>query len=190
MAARKTRGLGKSLEEVFREIDQSKDLSTLIPTQRPQDGADAGIRLDPEFRLIPGADRVEREEQAGLEFDVQYVDDAKPPKDNYGQGPNASTRVASHKFVPRVGTSVGEGTATVGTLSRRGTPLGTVYVKFQPKISGARANDVYRYNNVPETVYEQFSQSRSKGRFINTHLNKYPYSRVGSREDRYHARDL
>ncbi len=183
--------MGKSLEEVFREIDNAKDLSTLIPTQRPQDGADAGIQLDPNFRLIPGADRIEREEQAGFEFDVQYVADAKPPKDNYGQGPNSSTRVASHKFVPRLGPTLREGqTSEIGTKSRRGTALGTIYVRFQPKTSGARANDIYKYNNVPETVYEQFSQSRSKGRFINTHLNKYPYSRVGSREDRYHGRDL
>lgn len=188
MASKKRSGLGKSLSQIMAEegrIDVARAESQIIPTQRPQDSASADIFLDNEFRLIPQPDRVAAEEELtkdpAYDFDTQFVEDAKPPKNNYGQGPTKSTRVAAHKFVPSLMSRAG---------TKGGSTLGTVYVKFQPKMNGTRANDIYRYKNVPESMYKQFAESNSKGRFINNFLNSFPYSRATTREERYHAKDF
>jgi isoleucyl-tRNA synthetase len=60
----------------------------------------------------------------------------------------------------------------------------TVYVKFNKR------GDIYRYNHVPESIYNNFANSNSKGRFINDFLNSYRYSRIGSRDDNYHTQDF
>lgn len=46
----------------------------------------------------------------------------------------------------------------------------TLRVKF-------RDGDVYGYYNVPPSVWYRFQRASSPGRFINTVLNRYPYSR-------------
>jgi hypothetical protein len=183
MATRKKIGLGKSLSQIMAEgsrIDRARADSQIIPSQLPENIDDYGT-LNEDFVLIPREEGDEEFEEANIDFDTQFVIDAKPPKDNYGLGPDRSTRVAAHKFVPSLLSRAGV---------KSGTTLGTVYVKFQPNMQGKRANDIYRYKNVPENVYEQFAQSNSKGRFINNFLNSYPYSRITTREDRYHAQDF
>lgn len=184
MASRKRSGLGKSLSQIMAEegrIDRARAESQIIPAQRPQGTDDYGS-LNEDFVLIPREEGDEEpEDSISIDFGVEFVVDAKPPKDNYGQGPGKSTRVAAHKFVPSLSKRAGV---------KGGSTLGTVYVKFQPKMNGTRANDIYRYRSVPESVYQQFAQSNSKGRFIKDFLDAYPYSRINTREDRYHARDL
>lgn len=162
-------------------IERALADSQIVPSQRPQGTSDYGS-LNEDFVLIPREEGDEEfDEEPAIDYDTQYVVDAKPPKDNYGQGPSRSTRVAFHKFVPNL-----MGRAGI----KGGSTLGTVYVRFQPNMQGKRANDVYKYKNVPENVYNQFAQSNSKGRFINTFLNNYPYSRTSTREDRYHVQDF
>ena len=123
-----------------------------------------------------------------IDYAAQEVIDAKPPKDNYGRGPGSSTRVRSHKFVPHSAdqTYLVE---KAGVATRSNT-LGTVYVKFQPHLNGSHSNDIYKYSHVPESVYHNFANSESKGRFINQFLNNYKYSRIGSRDDTANTGDL
>lgn len=123
-----------------------------------------------------------------IDYSTQEVIDAKPPKDNYGRGPGQSTRVKSHKFVPhsadRTYLIEKAGVATYANT------LGTVYVRFQPHLNGSHANDIYKYSHVPESVYNNFANSESKGRFINQFLNNYNYKRIGSRDDTANTDDL
>ncbi len=109
--------------------------------------------------------------------------DARPPENNYGQGPDRSTRVASHKFVPYPAEKQYL-MDKAGLSNNAVNELGTVYVKFHKR------GDVYKYNHVPQSVYNSFANSTSKGRFINDFLNSYKYGRIGSRSDRNNADDL
>lgn len=172
------RRLGKTLTDLFADIEANKSLETLIPTtpSEEMDGDTAGLNED--FSLIPG-----KREYRRTEYDTtpEFVEDAKPPKDNYGQGPTRSTRVAVHRFVPNM-------LERAGVVTAQST--GTVYVKFQPHMNGSRPNDVWKYKNVPESVYNAFATSNSKGRFINQFLNSYPKGRISTREDRRNTQDF
>lgn len=189
--ARKKRGLGRSLTDILAEenrISASRELSQLIPQEDPETHGGGDL---PEFGMYgPRADSLRtpaptENPETGVDYSTYYVGDARPPSDNYGQGPDRSTRVAAHKFVPysreRVRPQTGAG------MGRAGDILGTVYVKFHKP---GRNGQVYRYNRVPEAVYEQFSNSTSKGRFINNFLNNYSYKPVGSRDDIFHTNDF
>ncbi len=170
--------LKRSLTDLLADIDANKSLENIIPSPLadPEEHGDGD--LNGEFQLIPG----KREYRTTFpEVPTEYVEDAKPPKDNYGQGPRRSTRVAVHKFVPNKLEQAGVVTPQT---------LGSVYVRFQPHINGKHGNDIWRYKNVPKTVYDSFANSNSKGRFINTHLNGYPKGRISSREDRFHTEDF
>lgn len=46
----------------------------------------------------------------------------------------------------------------------------TMHVKF-------RDGDVYGYYNVPPSVWYRFQRAQSPGRFINSTLNRYPYTK-------------
>lgn len=176
------RRLGKSLTDLLSQIEDNKStLDWIIPQSDATDVDTESEGLAEGWGgLVPGAKREYRQRLG--ELPSEYVEDAKPPKDNYGQGPSRSTRVAVHKFVPNMlGRAMGEMTPQT---------LGTVYVKFQPHLNGKHGNDIYRYNNVPKNVYDMFANSNSKGAFINTHLNAYPYRRINSREDRANTEDF
>ena len=158
----------------------------LIPLERPSE--------DPEDHLPPfemfGNPRVktpapEYGEVSGMfvDYNTQYVGDARPPEDNYGQGPDLSTRVAAHKFIPHEAEKQYL-TNRAGLTNIPKNTLGTVYVKFHKR------GDIYKYSHVPESVYNSFANSTSKGRFINQYLNNYKYGRIGSRDDRYHTEDF
>lgn len=173
------RRLGRTLTDLLAEenrISQNRQLSQVIPTEDPEDHGSG--EANSQFELIPGASREWRKSNAEP---TEFVEDAKPPKYNYGQGPTRSTRVAAHKFVPNL-------------TARADIPgievMGTVYVRFQPNMQGKRANDIWEYRNVPKSVYDMFSESTSKGRFINTHLNAFPKGRISSREARFHVQDF
>lgn len=189
MAPRKK--LGRSpLTNILAEegrIGANRELRQLIPTEIPQQ--------DPEEHLQPfemfGRPRIKTEvvpdagEAGGLNIDysTQFVGDARPPEDNYGQGPDRSTRVAAHKFVPHPAEQKYL-LDKVGLTNNAENTLGTVYVKFHKR------GDVYKYNHVPESIYNSFANSTSKGRFINNYLNNYKYGRIGSRDDRFHTDDF
>lgn len=181
MAAK--RRMGRTLSDIIAEenrINASRALNQLIPTQDPErHGEGEQGELNTQFELIPGAGT--REWRKDNAEPTEFVEDAKPPKYNYNQGPTRSTRVAAHKFVPNL-------------VARAGLPnievMGTVYVKFQPNMQGKRANDVWEYRNVPKSIYDMFADSTSKGRFINSHLNAFPKGRISSREARFHVQDF
>lgn len=175
------RRLGRTLSDLLAEenrIDANRALNQLIPATDPESHGGEDGTVGSQFEIIPGAEKEWRKDSGRP---VEFVEDAKPPKYNYGQGPERSTRVAAHKFVPNL-------------TARAGIPgievMGTVYVRFQPNMQGKRANDMWEYRNVPQSIYDDFSNSNSKGRFINTHLNSYPKGRVKSRDGRFHIQDL
>lgn len=190
MAAKKKR-LGRGLTDILAEegrIGANRDLRQLIPSETPDREEEDHL---PPFEMF-GSPRVKSQDvptegeegNTPIDYGTQYVGDARPPKDNYGQGPDLSTRVAAHKFVPhpaekqyllaKSGVSQGYGTNVIGT----------VYVKFHKR------GDVYKYQHVPESIYDNFANSTSKGRFINQFLNSYKYSRIGSRDDNFHTQDF
>jgi hypothetical protein len=86
---------------------------------------------------------------------IQYV-----PNDEHD--PNESSRVRAFRFV----------TAAEPDEKVLGDRYGTVFVRF------IKHDTPWKYSNVPLSVYEAFSASRSKGRFINSVLNNYPYGRA------------
>lgn len=189
--AKPKKRLGRGLTDILAEegrIGANRDLRQLIPTGTPDREEEDHL---PPFEMF-GSPRVKSEnlptegEEGGMSinYDTYYVADARPPEDNYGQGPDRSTRVASHKFVPNPAEKQYL-MARSGVNPQYGSnTLGTVYVKFHKR------GDIYRYNHVPESIYNNFANSNSKGRFINDFLNSYRYSRIGSRDDNYHTQDF
>ena len=164
MASR--RRLGRGLSDIDQRVSQApRTTGGIIPTQIPSDSRVAGIIQT--YPIVPGSKQapttpegeIEDEEETFAPYPVDLAD-------TYGQGPDRSTLVAGHKFVHIA-------TATEGRLLRRAQGnLGTVYVKFQRP---GRMGATYKYNRVPDTIYQMFAQSNSKGRFINDYLNKYTY---------------
>ncbi len=73
-----------------------------------------------------------------------------------------STRVAGYRYVPNDpndGTDAG---------------LGTIFMRF------IKRGDQYRYDNIPYAVYAAMvGQGVSRGKFVNSTLNHYPYSKIG-----------
>jgi hypothetical protein len=188
MAAKKR--LGRGLNDILAEegrIGSNREMRQLIPLESPTQDPDDHL---PPFEMF-GSPRVRDTtvptsgEVGGvdIDYDTQYVGDARPPKDNYGQGPGLSTRVSAHKFVPNPAEQ-SYLLDRAGVSSKSANTLGTVYVKFHKR------GDTYKYSHVPESVYNSFSNSNSKGRFINQFLNSYKYGRIGSRDDRFHTGDF
>jgi hypothetical protein len=170
------RGLGKRLDEIMNTPRGGGRLDRLIPPSIPKDAGDVQDMGD--YVIIPRADRSRRQEEIPDDFQAldesEYapypVERVSPDTDSslYGQGPDKSTRVASHKFVPYgrlMNRSMGNQQATSA-----GIKFGTVYVKFQNN------GNVYRYDHVPDHIYQNFRNNPSKGKFINNYLNNYPYS--------------
>lgn len=97
---------------------------------------------------------------------VQTLPDLWPSKKHYYQGPTKSTRVSRHRFIPE----------------RKGLTgiTGTMYVEFtNMKPNGTiRRTNVYKYNKVPYPVYKDFTNSTSKGQFINRITPVYNYERI------------
>jgi hypothetical protein len=190
MAAKKKPGLGRGLSSILAEegrIGSNREMRQLIPTEAPTQDPDDHL---PPFEMF-GSPRVRNTttpdsgEVGGVDIDysTQYVGDARPPEDNYGQGPDRSTRVAAHKFVPHPAEQRYL-LDRAGVRSKSANDLGTVYVKFHKR------GDTYKYSHVPESIYNSFANSNSKGRFINDFLNAYKYGRIGSRDDRFHTDDF
>lgn len=183
--------LGKSLSSILAEegrIGQNRQLSQLVPQEEPQGIVDSQL---PQFDIYGSSVTRTAPEAIGevggmsVDYKTQFVEDARPPKENYGQGPSRSTRVAAHKFVPH-------NESRVDLMNRAGITgptnnLGTVYVKFQKP---GRQGQVWRYEHVPEGIYDNFSNSTSKGRYINQFLNSYNKGPAGSRDDRFHTQDF
>jgi hypothetical protein len=175
MAPRKP-GLGKRWDDVNSRTARISE--GLIPTTAPPtDYEPEDIYED--YVVIPRADRTRPQVEIPNNFSpidadvydaytgIEWVTPDDDPS-NYGQGPNRSTRVKAHKFVPYgalMNRAMGNQAATAA-----GIKFGTVFVRFQNN------DNIYRYDHVPDHVYQSFRNSNSKGKFINDFLNNYPYS--------------
>ena len=169
-------GLGKKWNDVNARSARISD--ALIPSSVPSDYEPEDLPQD--YVLIPRADRTRPDNAIPegfkpldeSEYEVYPVERVVPDRDPtlWGQGPNRSTRVASHKFVPYgrlLNRASGSQTEVVA-----GIKYGTVYVKFQNN------GNVWRYDHVPDHIYQNFRNSSSKGAFINQFLNKYSYGQA------------
>ena len=77
-----------------------------------------------------------------------------------------STRVAGYRYVPNDPND----TTDAG--------LGTIFMRF------IKRGDQYRYDNVPMAVYGAMAgQGVSRGKFVNSTLNFYPYSKIGKDDE-------
>jgi hypothetical protein len=98
------------------------------------------------------------------------------PGNNHGS--NESSRVSGYKFVNYNSEDIDdEDRRTTGAGAiMSGQRYGTLFVRFwKYKDSGGTP---WKYMNVPQQVYEAFAVSPSKGQYINSVLNKFPYSRA------------
>lgn len=58
-------------------------------------------------------------------------------------------------------------------LNAVGYENGTLYIRFN-------SGDLYRYANVPESVYRGLMGAASHGRYFHAHIKGvYPYARIG-----------
>lgn len=110
-----------------------------------------------------GTGREQLREDVPLFSTVHVAQIANKPDDpsNYGQGPSASTRMCSHKFV-----------VDQPMMDIYGVKMGYALVRFHKK--GRKGHD-WVYGPMDVSVYEAFARSNSKGHFINTTLNGYGY---------------
>ena len=130
---------------------------------------DAAARFrDSSTGTYTGTRRIEQErERVRLGESERYpttpLKDISPWYPGQNHPPDESSRVQAFKFVP----SVEKGFGNV---------YGTVFVSF------IKNETPWKYTDIPETTYQAFFASPSKGRFINTTLNQYPYGRVSGDE--------
>lgn len=124
-----------------------------------------------------GTRRIEQErERSRLGESERYpttsLKDISPwVRPGYNHPPDESTRVQAFKFVP----SSEEGFGNV---------YGTIFVRF------INRGTPWKYTDVPETTYQSFFASSSKGKYINDVLNKYPYGRVTGDESAAYFDDM
>lgn len=127
-------------------------------------------------------EQIEAENQAFAEQigaqSVEQLVDLWPDKSNYYKGPKKSTRVWKHRFVMEPS----------NTQTAFPTGLGTVFVQFtnlrQHKdgsiYEGKYHGAVEAYYHVPYSVYQSFTETQSKGQFINHTLNGYNHVNLGT----------
>lgn len=133
------------------------------------DGGETTAVIDP---------RTEREiaDQDIRFFDTVHVAQVHNKPDdprNYGQGPTASTRMCSHRFVlDRI------------SYDLYGSRMGWICVRFHK--NGKRGPD-WVYGPAPFDVYKAFANSSSKGKFINNVLNDYGYRPASEEFAQYFA---
>jgi hypothetical protein len=76
-----------------------------------------------------------------------------------------STRVEWYRYVPN----------DPNDMTDAG--LGTIFMRF------IKRGDQYRYDSVPMGVYAAMSgEGASRGKFVNSTLNHYPYSKIGKKD--------
>ena len=119
-----------------------------------------------------GSQRIEQERERVREgrdspYPTTSLKDISPWYPGQNHPPDESSRVQAFKFLP-----VSE--------EGFGNVYGTVFVRF------IKYGTPWKYSNVPLTTYQSFFASPSKGKFINSTLNNYPYGRVtGDEYDAY-----
>lgn len=151
MAARRRGGMSDAARQRIRQTVNEGQYSGTLPMERERARKAAG---------------------EAPEFPTTTLTDISPwvyPGKNHP--PDESTRVQAFKFVAN--TSIEDmDDSPYARAMFGGSRYGTIFVRF------IKYGTPWRYSNVPQTVYEQFFASPSKGKFINSTLNNYPYGRV------------
>lgn len=150
---------------------------------RPRGLSGAGRqRINAALTLYSGTANIENERRRMREDNLarseanHMVEIPWVPGNNHAT--NESSRVSGYKFVTyNTGDVSEEDARTTGAGAiMAGQRYGTLFVRFwKYKDSGGTP---WKYMNVPQQVYEAFAASPSKGQYINSVLNKFPYSRA------------
>ena len=115
----------------------------------------------------------EAESRSAREFPSQYMTPiVYIPDDDHD--PSESSRVRAFRFVSNAGPDE----------RLAGERYGTIYVRF------IKYDTPWKYTGVPQSVYEAFASSRSKGKYINSVLNRFPYARATADEISAFFRDI
>jgi hypothetical protein len=160
---RRPRGLGRRLDDIRRDLDEYYSGSAQglqVPTEEAPFRAGRGA-----LGLFPG----------GTDFGPYYIDPLPDDPMYYYRGPNFSTRIKAHQFVPDdldIVNKVAEATES-GTLNRTQmydfNIVGTIYVRF------IKNNSLWRYGvytPIPLSEYRNFRNSASKGKSVK-YLEQY-----------------
>jgi hypothetical protein len=137
-----------------------------MPRRRPGLSQESRARIADALGQYTGTYAIEAErrrerEKREREFPNQYLTPIQYiPNDEHD--PSESSRVRAFRFV----TSANPGEEVLGDR------YGTIFVRF------IKYDTPWKYTNVPLSVYEAFASTRSKGKFINSVLNNYPYGRA------------
>lgn len=162
MAARRRGGMSDAARQRFNQTSEGQYSGTL-PMERERARKSAGD---------------------APEFPTTSLTDISPwiyPGRNHP--PDESTRVKAFKFVANTSAEDVDDSPYARAMFG-GTRYGTVFVRF------IKYGTPWKYSNVPQTVYEQFYASPSKGKFINSTLNQYPYGRVTGDEYSFYFDDM
>ena len=160
------KSLSERIAEGMAEIDAQREKTRQTMAGKSVPGG-AEVEVDEGGRRRAVIDertgREQSREDAPIFSTVHVAQVANKPDDprNYGQGPSASTRLCSHKFV-----------VDQPMMDLYGAKMGYALVRFHK--SGSRGTD-WVYGPMDVAVYEAFARSNSKGHFINTTLNGYGY---------------
>ena len=153
----------------------------------------------PNLSSLISSDIPSRENDLGptQEFGVYQVSPLPDRPENYGHGPDQSTRVKAHRFVPQTkqNSQLSSLMANEEDLEklRKGLNTGTVYVRFvrgKRNASGTSEPVYYKYLNVPVGAYSNFRDNTSKGRDVTRTLDNFPYSRVTGEERTKYCSDM
>lgn len=156
------KSLTERINESMAEIDAQREKVRQTIQGKSVPG---GAQVDERGRAVvdEGTGREISREDLPLFSTVHVAQIANKPDDpnNYGQGPSASTRLCSHKFV-----------VDQPMMDLYGAKMGYALVRFHKP--GRKGTD-WVYGPMDVSVYEAFARSNSKGHFINTTLNGYGY---------------
>lgn len=155
----RARGLGRRFADITRDLEEfygAPASGQELPTKNNPYGA-TGRRS-----LFPG----------GTDFGPYFLDQA----DTYYQGPNRSTRVKAHQFVPddpdlinRVNQAIESGTLSQSQFADDIYIMGRIYVRF------LKRNSLWVYGTavlIPLSEYRSFRNSVSKGKSVR-YLEQY-----------------
>ena len=149
--SQKLRKAMKGLSEDLNKLGAGESLS-----DTPMPWITGGEPSDKNRRL---GDEIEKQNQKEMDlFKTQTV--ISIPEPEYYQGPELSTRVIRHRFVPNRATGL----------------TGTAYVQFggTRKNGKRKTEDIYAYYDMPPSVYLDFCQTDSKGQTIDAWTRNYP----------------
>ena len=159
----RARGLGRRLDDITRDLDEYYSGSAQ-GLQVPDEDAPFRAGRGP-VALISG----------GTDFGPYYIDPLPDDPMYYYRGPNFSTRIRAHQFVPDDPEMVNRVTEATdsGTLSRAQmydfNILGKIYVRF------IKNDTLWRYGiytPIPLSEYRNFRNSASKGKSVK-YLEQY-----------------